>query len=47
MTAVPSSMRRVRWVEPVLQGTNAVIVHPNTLGESQMAGQAMKVLHLR
>ena len=37
----------VRWVEPVLQGTNAVIVHPNALGESQMAAQAMKVLHLR
>ncbi len=37
----------VRWVEPVLQGTNAVIVHPNALGESQMAAQAMKVLGLR
>ncbi|MGY1914367.1 hypothetical protein [Blastococcus sp. SYSU DS0973] len=24
----------VRWVEPVLQGTNAVIVHPNALGEA-------------
>ena len=28
-----------RWVEPVLQGTNPVIVHPNALGESQMAAQ--------
>jgi lysophospholipase L1-like esterase len=37
----------VRWVEPVLQGTNAVVVHPNTLGESQMAARAMKVLGLR
>ena len=37
----------VRWVEPVLQGTNAVIVHPNALGESQMAAQAMTVLRLR
>jgi hypothetical protein len=37
----------VRWVEPVLQGTNAVIVHPNALGESQMAAQAMAVLRLR
>jgi lysophospholipase L1-like esterase len=36
-----------RWIEPVLQGTNAVIVHPNALGESQMAAQTMKVLHLR
>jgi lysophospholipase L1-like esterase len=36
----------VRWVEPVLQGTNPVIVHPNALGESQMAAQAMKVLRL-
>ena len=35
-----------RWVEPVLAGTNPVIVHPNALGESQMAEQAMKVLHL-
>ena len=36
----------VRWVEPVLQGTNAVIVHPNALGESRMAAQTMKVLGL-
>ena len=36
----------VRWIEPVLQGTNPVIVHPNALGESQMAAQAMKVLSL-
>ena len=36
----------VRWVEPVLGGTNPVIVHPNALGESQMAAQAMKTLHL-
>ena len=37
----------VRWVEPVLQGTNPVIVHPNALGESKMAAQAMTVLGLR
>lgn len=36
----------VRWVEPVLQGTNAVVVHPNALGESRMAAQAMRVLGL-
>lgn len=36
----------VRWVEPVLQGTNAVIVHPNALGESRMAAQTMRVLRL-
>ena len=36
----------VRWVEPVLQGTNPVIVHPNALGESKMAAQAMAVLGL-
>jgi lysophospholipase L1-like esterase len=36
----------VRWVEPVLQGTNPVIVHPNALGEAQMAAQAIKVLRL-
>jgi lysophospholipase L1-like esterase len=36
----------VRWIEPVLQGTNPVIVHPNALGESQMAAQAMDVLRL-
>jgi hypothetical protein len=35
-----------RWVEPVLQGTNPVIVHPNALGESEMAAQAIKVLKL-
>lgn len=34
----------VRWIEPVLQGTNPVIVHPNALGEAQMAAQAMAVL---
>ena len=36
----------VRWVEPVLTGTNPVIVHPNALGESKMAAQALKVLLL-
>ncbi|MGY1780072.1 SGNH/GDSL hydrolase family protein [Geodermatophilus sp. SYSU D01036] len=36
----------VRWVEPVLQGTNAVIVHPNALGEAEMAARAMEVLRL-
>jgi hypothetical protein len=36
----------VRWIEPVLQGTNAVVVHPNALGESRMAAQAMRVLGL-
>ena len=36
----------VRWIEPVLQGTNPVIVHPNALGEQEMADQAMSVLGL-
>ncbi len=36
----------VRWVEPVVGGTNPVIVHPNALGESKMAEQAIKVLKL-
>jgi lysophospholipase L1-like esterase len=36
----------VRWIEPVLQGTNPVIVHPNALGESRMATQTMRVLGL-
>jgi lysophospholipase L1-like esterase len=36
----------VRWIEPVLQGTNPVVVHPNALGEQHMAKRAMKVLHL-
>jgi hypothetical protein len=36
----------VRWIEPVLQGTNPVIVHPNALGESGMAAQTMSVLGL-
>ncbi len=34
----------VRWVEPVVFGTNPVIVHPNALGEAQMAVQARKAL---
>jgi hypothetical protein len=37
----------VRWVEPVLQGTNPVIVHPNALGEAEMATRTMTVLGLR
>jgi hypothetical protein len=36
----------VRWIEPVLQGTNPVVVHPNALGEKRMAKRTMKVLHL-
>lgn len=36
----------VRWVEPVVGGTNPVIVHPNALGESKMAAQVIKVLNL-
>jgi lysophospholipase L1-like esterase len=36
----------IRWVEPVLQGTNAVVVHPNALGEQQMAAQVLRVLGL-
>ena len=36
----------VRWIEPVLQGTNPVVVHPNALGERHMAKRAMRVLHL-
>ena len=34
----------VRWIEPVLLGTNPVIVHPNALGEAQMAAQALAAL---
>jgi len=36
----------VRWVEPVLQGTNPVIVHPNALGEAEMAERTIEVLDL-
>jgi hypothetical protein len=36
-----------RWIEPVLQGTNPVIVHPNALGEAQMAKQTMATLQLK
>ena len=35
-----------RWVEPILQGTNAVVVHPNALGEASIAERLMKVLEL-
>jgi lysophospholipase L1-like esterase len=37
----------IRWIEPELQGTNPVIVHPNAYGEAQMAAQTMATLHLR
>jgi hypothetical protein len=36
-----------RWVEPVIGGTNPVIVHPNSLGENAMAHQVMKTLKLK
>jgi lysophospholipase L1-like esterase len=36
-----------RWVEPVIGGTNPVIVHPNTLGENAMAQQVKKALNLK
>lgn len=36
----------VRWIEPVLQGTNPVVVHPNALGEAEMARQAIRILRL-
>ncbi len=36
-----------RWVEPVLQGTNPVVVHPNALGEARMARRTIRVLGLR
>jgi lysophospholipase L1-like esterase len=36
----------VRWIEPVLQGTNPVVVHPNALGEAEMAKQTMRVMSL-
>ena len=36
-----------RWIEPVLAGTNPVIVHPNAVGERAMAHRTMRVLGLR
>jgi lysophospholipase L1-like esterase len=36
-----------RWVEPVTQGTNPVVVHPNALGERRMARRTLRVLGLR
>jgi lysophospholipase L1-like esterase len=36
----------VRWIEPVLQTTNPVVVHPNALGEANMAAQTLRVLGL-
>ena len=35
-----------RWIEPVLHTTNPVVVHPNALGEANMAAQAIRVLGL-
>jgi lysophospholipase L1-like esterase len=35
-----------RWVEPVLTTTNPVVVHPNALGEAEMAAAAMRELKL-
>ena len=36
----------VRWVEPVIQTTNPVVVHPNALGERRMARRTIRVLGL-
>jgi len=36
----------VRWIEPVLTGTNPVILHPNELGEFEMAAQTTTALRL-
>ncbi len=33
-----------RWIEPVAQGTNPVVVHPNALGERAMARRTLRVL---
>jgi lysophospholipase L1-like esterase len=35
-----------RWIEPVLQTTNPVVVHPNALGEAKMAEQTIGTLGL-
>ncbi|GAB3462899.1 SGNH/GDSL hydrolase family protein [Actinophytocola sediminis] len=36
----------VRWIEPVLHTTNPVVVHPNALGESNMAATTSQALGL-
>ena len=35
----------VRWIEPVLAGTNPVIVHPNALGQQEMAKAAISAIY--
>jgi hypothetical protein len=35
-----------RWIEPAVGGSNPVIVHPNALGEANMAQQTVAVLNL-
>lgn len=35
-----------RWIEPVVGGTNPVVVHPNAFGERRMADRTMRVLGL-
>ncbi|GAA1907023.1 SGNH/GDSL hydrolase family protein [Nocardioides lentus] len=37
----------VRWIEPVVGGTNPVVVHPNAFGEARMATLTMQRLGLR
>lgn len=37
----------VRWIEPVLTGTNPVIVHPNAAGEAAIGEQALEQLNLQ
>ncbi|MFF7314668.1 GDSL-type esterase/lipase family protein [Streptomyces sp. NPDC008137] len=36
----------VRWVEPLVTTTSLAVGHPNALGESEMAAQVRRVLHL-
>ena len=37
----------VRWIEPVFGTTNPVVVHPNALGEAEMAARVIEKLRLK
>ena len=37
----------VRWIEPVFGATNPVVVHPNALGEAEMAERVIRKMRLK
>jgi hypothetical protein len=37
----------VRWIEPVIGAMHPVVVHPNAMGEAEMAARVIKKMRLK